>query len=75
MPGKPWPVNVMAHRVSYETFVGPIPEGAQLDHRTDLGCIGGLCIHPNHLEPVTSEENLRRRDERRAAREPGSDDE
>lgn len=46
----------LAHRWSYETFVGPIPEGMHLDHV----CRVRACVNPAHLEPVTREENLRR---------------
>lgn len=46
----------LAHRVSYETHVGPIPEGMVLDH---LCCIRE-CVNPDHLEPVTQAENVRR---------------
>lgn len=42
-----------AHRLSYETRVGPIPEGLQLDHT----CERRECIRPEHLEPVTNFEN------------------
>ncbi len=45
-----------AHRWSYETFVGPIPDGLQLDHL----CRNGLCVNPDHLEPVTAAENIAR---------------
>src|SRR5690606_26252710 len=45
-----------AHRVSYEHFVGPIPDGLLLDHLCRVRC----CINPAHLEPVTSGENTRR---------------
>jgi len=45
-----------AHRVAYEWFVGPIPEGLDLDHL----CRNPPCVNPEHLEPVTREENLRR---------------
>jgi len=45
-----------AHRVSYETFVGPIPDGLELDHL----CRVRACIRPSHLEPVTHAENTRR---------------
>jgi len=45
-----------AHRFAYETLVGPVPEGMQLDHL----CRVRNCINPKHLEPVTQEENTRR---------------
>jgi hypothetical protein len=46
----------LAHRVSYEHLVEPIPAGLQLDHL----CTVRNCINPDHLEPVTQQENLRR---------------
>lgn len=46
-----------AHRLSYEVFIGDIPEGLELDHK----CRNTLCINPDHLEPVTHTENMRRR--------------
>lgn len=45
------------HRISYEAFVGPIPEGLQIDHR----CRVKACVNPEHLRPVTPEENLSHR--------------
>lgn len=51
----------MAHRVAYELWVGPIPEGMELDHR----CKVRACINPAHLEPVTHAENMRRLGRRR----------
>ena len=45
-----------AHRTSYELFVGPIPEGLQIDHLCRVRC----CVNPRHLEPVTRSENIRR---------------
>lgn len=45
-----------AHRVAYELFRGPIPEGLELDHLCRVHC----CVNPWHLEPVTQQENLRR---------------
>lgn len=78
--GKPNPVNGYctigdqsrqrpAHRVAYEIFVGPIPEGMEIDHlchTMDQACPGGIecphrrCVNPAHLEPVTRTENNRR---------------
>lgn len=49
-------IKVYAHRWSYENFVGPIPDGLQIDHL----CRNTLCVNPDHLEPVTGAENLRR---------------
>ncbi len=47
---------LMAHRVSYEQFVGSIPDGLELDHL----CKNKACVNPGHLEPVTRSENVRR---------------
>ena len=46
----------MAHRISYELHVGPIPEGLELDHKCRMRC----CVNFQHLEPVTHLENMRR---------------
>lgn len=48
--------QLMAHRWSYEHFVGPIPDGLTLDHL----CRQPGCVNPDHLEPVTMAENTRR---------------
>lgn len=47
---------VMVHRLVYETLVGPIPDGLELDHL----CRVPPCVNPAHLEPVTHSENVRR---------------
>lgn len=60
---------VLAYRFAYETIVGPIPDGLQLDHlcHNQSGCEGGpdclhrKCVNPGHLEPVTNDENAARR--------------
>lgn len=57
-----------AHRVAYEFAVGQIPDGLELDHLCHPGdgscrratCRHRLCVNPEHLEPVTRLENIRR---------------
>lgn len=49
----------LAHRVSYELFIGPIPSGLHIDHL----CMTKECVNPFHLEPVTLRENIRRAQE------------
>lgn len=50
------------HRLAYELFIGPIPEGLDLDHVKARGCTSRACANPAHLEPVTRAENLARGD-------------
>lgn len=50
----------LAHRLAYEHFVGPIPEGRELDHL----CRNRACVNPTHVEPVTHLENCHRGDVR-----------
>ena len=50
----------LVHRIAYELFVGPIPEGLQIDHVWDRGCRHRDCANPAHLEAVTLAENKRR---------------
>ncbi len=45
-----------AHRFVWETLVGAIPKGMELDHLCRTRC----CVNPAHLEPVTHRENIRR---------------
>jgi hypothetical protein len=45
-----------AHRLSYEIYRGDIKPGLQLDHT----CRNRSCVNPNHLEPVSHGENIRR---------------
>lgn len=53
-----------AHRLAYELFVGPIPDGLQIDHL----CRVRNCVNPEHLEAVTCRENLLRGETQTAAR-------
>jgi hypothetical protein len=50
------PPHTRAHRIAYAAFVGPIPDGFEIDHL----CNVRLCCNPAHLEAVTKEENNRR---------------
>ena len=44
------------HRWIYEFCVGPIPVGLEIDHL----CRVRNCVNPDHLEPVSHAENVRR---------------
>lgn len=44
------------HRIAYELAVGPIPAGMELDHL----CRIPSCVNPDHLEPVTRQQNILR---------------
>lgn len=62
--------SVQAHRYSYELVNGPIPGGRTLDHlchtRVVNDCTDGArcphrsCVRPDHLEPVSLENNISR---------------
>jgi hypothetical protein len=48
--------RILAHRWSYQHFVGPIPAGREIDHL----CRNRNCVNPDHLEPVTRRVNVQR---------------
>jgi hypothetical protein len=52
----------MAHRFSYEAYVGPIGAGLHIDHL----CRVRSCVNPKHLEPVTQRVNTLRGEGRAA---------
>jgi hypothetical protein len=45
-----------AHRLLYTLLVGPIQAGLVVDHL----CRTRHCVNPDHLDPVTNRENIRR---------------
>ncbi len=50
----------LVHRLSYEIFVGPIPEGLDVLHKCDVR----LCCNPRHLYPGTDQDNCNDKRER-----------
>jgi hypothetical protein len=52
--GKRGSRKVLAHRLSYEAFVGPITDGLWVLH----SCDNTLCCNPDHLFLGTSEDNV-----------------
>jgi hypothetical protein len=46
----------LAHRWSYQHFIGPIVDGLVIDHT----CETPRCVRPDHLEPVTQPINVQR---------------
>lgn len=47
----------LPHRVAYIWAHGPVPDGMVLDHK----CRAPLCVNPDHLHPVTQQQNTENR--------------
>lgn len=62
--GKTWQGGrmVYTHRVSYETFNGPLAAGKQIDHL----CRNPKCCNPDHLDLTSARTNVMRSDSRGA---------
>lgn len=50
-------LSVSAHRFSRLAFGGPVEDGLHIDHKCRVKC----CVNPDHLEPVTPQENAARK--------------
>lgn len=51
--GRAYHKGQYAYRLSYEIFVGPIPDGLQINHH----CDNPLCVNPEHIYAGTQKQN------------------
>lgn len=54
LPGKPKKKTYLVHRLAFEHWVGPIPDGETIHHK----CNVRACFNPEHLELASHRENL-----------------
>lgn len=58
--------NKVVHRITWQMANGPIPDGTEMDHTchdrscAEIPCPHRPCVNPDHLEPVTHQENVDR---------------
>jgi hypothetical protein len=52
--------ETVVHRIAHEVWIGPIPDGLDVDHVIARGCRSTLCFNPAHLEAVTPRVNVLR---------------
>ena len=46
----------LAHRLAYQFWIGPIPEGLEVEHICEVKA----CVNPEHLAAVTHRKNMAR---------------
>lgn len=61
------PTMLLAHRVAYELWVGPIPKGRVIHHK----CGNRSCVNPTHLECTGQRENVKAYQDLRATCKEG----
>lgn len=56
-----------SHRIAYEMFYGPLPDGVEVRH----SCDNPLCVNPGHLATGTHQDNMDDKRERGRAYKGG----